>query len=436
MKPTKITPSSPVSADLLVVPPTRISGEQIEFSCRLAEPGRLTRTIWFRFPSADEPLLTRQADPFVIATLTYAMGRFDRLRVHGAVSEGLVQNLSDFQNAFAAFRRGAGYRPVEIVADYTQPAASPRREPLGITAFSGGVDSCFSVYRNTRLSKLTPKRLIGATLMMHGFDIPLDQPEVFADSVKRARALTDDAGLQLFTAETNLRTLSVPWLDTFATAVAASLSFFQESHAFGLVPSFQEWDRARMDHGSNPLTDPLLSSWTFPIIHDGASFGRIDKLRHLSHWPTAIRNLRVCWQGQRLDRNCCRCEKCVRTMLMFRLCGVTHAEAFPHDLTPREIERMIIRSQSGLDEFEYLLEEAQRAGIDEPWTRATARMVRRSRRCQRLWQRGQALANVIPDGVRDTLRDLGHRWLWRSRPTERPAAPEPTVVTASHAGAR
>lgn len=405
---------STASAELFVDAPVDVADDQTEFGARIVEESGETRRIWFRFPRDYASLLTRRADPFVIATTIFALRRYRRLHVHGPVSDGLFANLAEFQAAFAAFHNLPRAEPVVYSASETMQPAGPSRRTTGITAFSGGVDSCFSVYRHTPLSTLEPKRTIGAALMMHGFDIPLEQPAVFARSAERSRQMTDEAGLRWFSGATNLRTLPVPWEETFAAAVAGSLSFFQPAFAFGLVPSFQNWSQARFDHGSNPLTDPLLSSPSFQIVHDGAAFGRIEKLRHLSRWPGAMRNLRVCWQGAQLDRNCCACEKCLRTMLMLDVCGQSHSDAFPRPIKDEVVANLVIKSQSGLDEFGYLIEEAHRLGLEKSWMKPAARMLRRNQRNRRLWQRGRFIAELVPSSVRRALRDTGHRLLWKS----------------------
>lgn len=404
-----------LSAELIVHPATEVAGDQVEFSAELLESSGHSRPLWFRFPRASAALLTRRADPFVIATAVHALKSYDRVNVRGTVSDGLLANLAEFQAAFAAYHYFASHRPVVYsVSDVAAPAG-PAHRTTGITAFSGGVDSCFSVYRHTSLSDLAPKRLLGAALMMHGFDIPLEQTDVFAQSAARSRHLTNDAGLRLFTGATNLRSLPVPWEETFAAAVAGSLACFQSAFSFGLVPSFQEWGQARFDHGSNPLTDPLLSSPSFQIVHDGAGFGRIEKLRQLTQWPLAMQHMRVCWQGAELDRNCCVCEKCLRTMLMLDLCGVPDAPAFPRGIDVNAVGRLSIKSQSGIDEFAYLIAEAKRLKLSPAWLRPAEHMLRRNRRNRALWRQGKNVAELVPSGVRRFLRNAGHRVLWKSR---------------------
>jgi hypothetical protein len=416
-------PSPVRSADLFVETPSPTNDDRIEFACRLVE-AKSTRRLWFRFPRANASMLSTRADPFVLATLVYAMGRLDRLHVHGTVSDGLFANLADFQDAFASFQRQSP-APIEFSADEIAPAPRRGSDAGGITAFSGGVDSCFSAFRHTSLSPLAPKRPLRAALMMHGFDIPLARQAVFERAAERSRRMIDDAGLTFFAGSTNLRELPVPWEKTFATAVAASLSFFHPAFSFGLVPSCHDWSHAHFDNGSNPVTDPLLSSFSYQIIHDGTRYGRIEKLRHLGRWPAALRDVRVCWQGQELDRNCCRCEKCLRTMLMLRVAGVPDAPAFPEPIDLGAVERVSIRSKGGLDEFDYLLSEARRLDLREPWIAPAERALSRNRRARAFREAARSVAHALPPSLRDLAARPGRRLFGQ------PSPPSPLASTVS-----
>ena len=43
----------------------------------------------------------------------------------------------------------------------------------------------------------------------------------------------------------------------------------------------------------------------FSIIYDGAEERRIGKARLITQWSEAMKYLRVCWQGEQNDVNCC-----------------------------------------------------------------------------------------------------------------------------------
>jgi len=132
--------------------------------------------------------------------------------------------------------------------------------------------------------------------------------------------------------------------------------------------------------GVHPLTDPLLSSEAFRIVHDGAAFTRMEKVETIADWPEALQDLRVCWAGTARDRNCGRCSKCVRTILAFRSVGLPLPPCFEHDPTDRQI-----RAIGPLDRVEQRTQRALLQTIDErgacgSWVRASRSLYRRSRR--------------------------------------------------------
>jgi hypothetical protein len=419
--------SPPPFLDLRIDAPVA-RGDLIEHTARLELSECHMHHLWFRFPSEQANLLTRRADPWVIATLVYAMSLGRPLRVHGRVSPHLLPNLAEFQEAYAALH--GGFRPVEIVADEVAELPTVHRPDRGVTAFSAGVDGTFSVYRHTAVSALGPKRALAAALLVHGFDIAVTDAATFAAVEDRCRALARDAGLPLLTTATNLRTLPLDWELYFGNAVAAALTFFQSAFTFGLVPSAHAYRQLHLENGSNQLTDPLLSSASLQIVHDGSAFGRIDKLQHLARWPAARRHLRVCWEGGRAD-NCCRCEKCIRTMLMLTLCGVDACEAFPHPLTPGDLERLTVPSQGGLHELRYLLAEARRRSERFWWEEPLARAVARNERYLRLRHFTRRSRVPVPLRLRRALAGVARR-LFRQSP-ETGGAALPTGGVRSNA---
>ena len=79
---------------------------------------------------------------------------------------------------------------------------------------------------------------------------------------------------------------------------------------------------------SNPLTDNHIRFAHAQVIHDGFEFSRQDKVRNVVNFVqrSGIQlPLRVCWETQS-GGNCCRCEKCYRTMV-----GLIAEDADPVD---------------------------------------------------------------------------------------------------------
>ena len=68
---------------------------------------------------------------------------------------------------------------------------------------------------------------------------------------------------------------------------------------------------------SNPLTDNHVRFAAAKVIHDGFEYSRQDKVRNVADYVNRTGDklsLHVCWESQS-GSNCCRCEKCYRTMV-------------------------------------------------------------------------------------------------------------------------
>lgn len=89
---------------------------------------------------------------------------------------------------------------------------------------------------------------------------------------------------------------------------------------------------------SNPLTDDHVRFGFTRVVHDGFAFSRQDKLRSIVKYANAEGarpGLRVCWESQS-GRNCCRCEKCFRTMA-----GLVAEGALPEEYGFEDAPRML-----------------------------------------------------------------------------------------------
>jgi hypothetical protein len=86
--------------------------------------------------------------------------------------------------------------------------------------------------------------------------------------------------------------------------------------------------------GSHPLVDAHWSTEGTAVVHDCASVGRAEKTAVVAQSQVALDNLVVCWNLP--DRNCGRCNKCLRTRVALRLLGVKSA-AFPDTISVRDV---------------------------------------------------------------------------------------------------
>lgn len=332
--------------------PPIVSADLVRLEADLELPGTSPHRIFFEFtcpnPAAAEPVLR----PFLLAALLPAMRAGLPLELGGPIDPVTRANVMEWQAAYADWRPRR-LQIVPILAP-TMPNRTPATPiPAGaLTAFSGGVDSCFTVHQQTRPTQpddLDRRFPLRAGLMVHGFDIPLEQDAVFESAFQNSAAILRDFGLQPFRLRTNLRplgrALDCDWeTEGHGLWLAAALACLEPWFDGIVIPSSYAYSRLRIPWGSTPITDPLLGSDRAPCWHDGARHNKFTKLLAIAHHPTVAGRVRVCWQGRQLDRNCGHCFKCIATQLCFWLADVPQPAAFPSPCTLSEVRRMPVKN--------------------------------------------------------------------------------------------
>jgi hypothetical protein len=92
-----------------------------------------------------------------------------------------------------------------------------------------------------------------------------------------------------------------------------------------------------------------------------------------------MRHLHVCLVTQGRHANCCRCEKCVRTILSFRAAGIELPPTFEEDVSLRHIRNVRLHSQQTLRQWQEILSGAQRQGLGTTeWAKALNTAIRRN----------------------------------------------------------
>lgn len=305
----------------------------------IESPGRESQRLWYRLPEEREAQLPEHSDHLVVGSAFLIMQLGFDVRVHGLVTPSLIRNLTEFQAAWAQIRQGL--KNVEIRADSEREVQPPAGRRGAVVAFSGGVDSCFSAFRHVRGVSVRCPRAVSAGVMVHGFDIPLGEPEAFASAMERSRRMAASLGIGLIPVATNYKDVVQDWSHSHGAAVASCLALLGGGYTEGVIgQTFTYGEIRHITEGVNALTDPLLSSDYFRIVPDGAGFERADKIRVVGEWKEFLQDARVCWQGPQKDRNCCVCEKCVRNILTFRALGLGLPPCFEHDVDEEQIRRL------------------------------------------------------------------------------------------------
>ncbi len=270
--------------------------------------------------------------PFLLAFLVPAMIAGHPVHLTGPIDPGTAAGIAEWQEAMASLY--PELNAVPITAPYRAEVPPPPGAG-GLTAFSGGVDSCFTAARGHRGAPAGAHRRADLTagLMVHGFDINAAQTATFGSAFARSRRMLGSFGMDAYALHTDVRRLEAAtgcdWgHQVHGIWLAFALSCLEQWFARTVVPSSYPYDQPIPRWGSTPQTDPLLGSTSRPLWHEGAAFDKLDKVAALANVPVATRDLRVCWQGERLDRNCGRCFKCAVTQACFWVEGVEEPAAF------------------------------------------------------------------------------------------------------------
>ncbi len=338
--------------------------------------------LWYRVPQEYSPCITDSANPFVIAMVFFAMKNGVDLRVHGTVSPSLLQNLEEFQTAWNCWNPDR-YQIIEVHANEEKEEECAKTD-MTLATFSGGLDSCFSVWRHTKGDCGRRKRNLKAALMVHGFDIPLNEVDIFSRAAENSRKIVNSAGLEFIPIACNVRELGDDWEEEHGAALASCLSLFSKRYSAGLIASSHVYNALRFPWGSNPLTDPMLSSNSFSIIYDSAEFSRPQKAKRISEWEEAMKRLRVCWEGEHNDRNCGGCSRCIITALCFAVNDIRPPAVLNVPSLEKCIKRLktLLLKPAAITRYGEIVTAAKDIGIQASWVGSLEQCVQQKRCAQ------------------------------------------------------
>ncbi|PHS71466.1 MAG: hypothetical protein COB23_00350 [Methylophaga sp.] len=324
------------------------------------------QTLWFQFPETIKLPEDSDCDSYLLALLMDAMYENRKIIVKGSVSQILLSNLVEYQSAWHKWLPDV-YHIVDIGVESIRDNDGP--VPGAICAFSGGVDATFSVWRHSQKRNSYRSQTINLCAFVHGFDIPLSDEMAFESANNIAIETLRDIDISLIPVKTNYREISnVNWEHSHGCALVATLSHFKHVAGTCIVGSSDPYDKLDVAWGSSPITDHLLGSDGFRVMHDGSSHYRVEKVKEILDWKVGAHNLRVCWQGELKDRNCGKCEKCLRTQCNFLANGSAIPSCFPKKGSKNiNLEHLSIYKEGLRLEWIQNLNFALKNKIQQPW---------------------------------------------------------------------
>ena len=287
----------------------------------------LPEALWFRFPPQQENDAHQRADGFAVALLLVAMELGEDIEVRGVLSPRLLYGMHEFQRFYNRLFPER-FKRVDIHWTELGPVRSPAHSPGAACAFSGGVDSFYTLWSHLPENETVPGSEIGTLLFCQGVDVGLSlkNPGTYETALEDYSCLARELGLRLLTLRTNARvfTKHLQWYQFLAPALIGTAHVLSRTFTRFYVGASTTYGYSHISQsGSDSRIDHLLSSEALEVVHDGAAVSRATKHAVLVDWPVTHSRLRVCSEGWRKDGvlNCGRCEKCVRGMATLEILG-------------------------------------------------------------------------------------------------------------------
>ncbi len=283
----------------------------------------LPKTLWYRFDKMNQEWLSPRSDGFAATALLVAMYAGEDLTIRGPLSPKLAYGLLDYRNVFHAWKPNL-FKMVKIHFDQLEEVPQNSGQTGVATAFSGGVDSFYTLWSHLPQNQGIPEARVTHGLFVHGLDLRLDDETNYRTTAQKYAELFNNLGMELILASTNAYLFSefrIDWVYFHgAPMIGASLLMSQFLRRFYIPSGFPSYTKL-IPLGTSPLTDHLLNTETLDVIHHGAATSRFEKLSALVEWPVTYHHLRVCANKERLNimQNCSSCHKCYRTMTILEI---------------------------------------------------------------------------------------------------------------------
>lgn len=241
------------------------------------------------------------------------------------VDPGWEAGFAEATTRLGAWADVEGRVPAIVAPDGDAPAPPPGAGRVGL-CFTAGVDSFWTLLRGG----FDPTDLV----YVWGYDVTLEDRDRFTELSSALAAVAAEGGQRLVRLRTDARlhphNRHLLWgFHHGAALAAAGIVLSEELDRLVIPPSYP--DGALIPWGSRPDLDPLWSiPGTLDVVHAATPQDRYARIIDIAEEPLVHQHLRVCWEYLEPGANCGRCEKCVRTLVMFAGAGtLDRLQTFP-----------------------------------------------------------------------------------------------------------
>lgn len=283
---------------------------------------------YIKVPISEKEFLTNTLDPFVIMNIYQMMRVGGNCYIRGKVNSSLLNNLENFCNCWNVLNPLI-YKKINIIADEEIDDKPIKLNNDAIMCFSGGLDSCHAAYSHFKgLEGRNNKNIKKALFLLTEKALRNDKKQL--DTVlKNTKIMLDDLNIEMVVVDTNAQFFTKDWMMEYISVFTSCISIYKGVYSNGIIASADRF--TRIDNTScYSFSNNFLGSNNFKILTTGEFLTRTEKANVIKDWKIGLEYLRVCIGTGNRDKNCGICEKCQRTMLNFKVCGIDNIPSFSH----------------------------------------------------------------------------------------------------------
>ena len=295
-------------------------------------------TLWFAVENKNANMLTDDVyDAFAPFVLYLGMIYHQDVRIEGKVSPLLYHNLTHYvMTIFDNFSKST--KRVNLSVEGFKEAKKSKVQLIG-TGFSCGVDSLntiYSNYINAEDERFKIDSLFYFNCGQNGEYGKKKTKELWRKRIELHRKGQEELGLPAYYIDSNLHsfyvyTSKLPFGHAIYLGVCCSVLSVQKCVKRYYIANNLSYDEI-LEYGLSYRDDDLfeysesylahlLSTECLSLVIDGCEFTRAEKIERIVDWDIAQKYLDVCMALPEDGRNCSKCTKCMRTLLVIDAMG-------------------------------------------------------------------------------------------------------------------
>ncbi len=304
-------------------PSIQIKDDQVIVSSKIETKAQISipPELWFKFPLEYLDAVTDRTEGFFISLFLLGMHLNEDIEIRGEVSPLLADNINLLMTKYLQETKNQLHRVNFNFENLNVADQGPHRN-IKLSSFSAGSDSLYAFWSH-HFPKISDHPInLTHGLFIHGFDILLQNKEVYQKLLSDYQGQFDEWGLSLISCATNVHSFyqfRVPWAYAHLPPLAGAATVLGNRVSEYIQPgNFEE-------NQEDPITASsyihLLSTETTKLSPHAIDLTRLQKIIKIMDWPPAQKNLRVCFKMNNKHGQivCNRCNKCMSTSLLITM---------------------------------------------------------------------------------------------------------------------